>query len=119
MELSEVFGFNQKRLVELHLDSRHATLLRFFVDYTNTPIIERIIADNDVYYELQYERFIQELPIAKSSIENVHVFHKLLRDLVDSEVLQQYETTEDKVKHHYYALSQNYLGLISGSEGKK
>lgn len=58
-------GFDQKRLVELGLDVRSATVLRWFVDFL--PNMTTVQEDGKTFVWVKYDYVVDELPIIASN----------------------------------------------------
>jgi len=79
-----VEGFNQKRLVELGLDSTDAVILRWFVDCA----IESAIFEGKEYHLVSYQKVIDDLPII--GITNRNNIARRFQKLVDCGILVKY-----------------------------
>ena len=82
------------------LDMNDLILLRWFVDFRNTDRMEEKIFDGKVYYWVNYEKVIADLPILK--INNKIVLRRRLKKLCDCKVLDFHLEKNSKGTFTYY-----------------
>ena len=57
-----IFGFKQDVMIKLNLDANDIVILRWFVDFKETGSMEKKIADNKIYYWVNYQTVLDTFP---------------------------------------------------------
>ena len=104
-----VMGFYQPRAVELGLCSDDLLVLRWFVDYVGTDKMRTLIIDNRIYYWVNYDTVLKELPILK--IKKQTLYKKHFMNLCDANVLIHKQVKEGG-NFSYYCYGINYQTLL-------
>ena len=107
-----VEGFSQEKLIEYKLNTDHAIILRWFIDFRSTKKMASIIIDNEQYYWVKYSALIETLPILGLKKDTIY---RKFRDLVDCKVLKHYTTRNGGVFSHYN-IDENYDKLIYNAQ---
>lgn len=109
MKLS-ILDYHQRMAVAYGLDMNDLILLRWFVDFRNTDRMEEKIFDGKVYYWVNYEKVIADLPILK--INNKIVLRRRLKKLCDCKVLDFHLEKNSKGTFTYYRTGVAYKTLL-------
>lgn len=104
-----IMGFYQPKAVELGLDSNDLLVLRWFVDYAGTNKMRTMILDNKIYYWVNYNSVLEELPILK--ITKQTLARKHFGNLVKAEVLE-HKFIKEGGSFSYYCYGINYDTLV-------
>lgn len=104
-----VMGFYQPRAVELGLCSDDLLVLRWFVDYAGTDKMRTLIIDNRIYYWVNYETVLRELPILK--VKKQTLYKKHFMNLCNAGVLIHKQVKEGG-NFSYYCYGINYKTLL-------
>jgi hypothetical protein len=104
-----VLGFYQPKAIELGLESNDLLVLRWFVDYAGTGKMRTMLIDNKIYYWINYNSILEELPILK--ITKQTLARKHFGNLVRANVLEHKHITEGG-SFSYYCYGINYETLI-------
>lgn len=110
-----IMGFQQEKLMELGLDLVHAAILRYFIDFKNTDAMKSEIIDGKVYYWVNYEKVIEELPMLGLKKQSVR---KRLYNLRDAKVLTHY-TKKAGGTYSFFGIGDKYLELITSTKTEK
>jgi hypothetical protein len=78
-------GFSQQSLIELGLNSDHAILLRWFIDYRDSGLLSKRCFGGDEYHHIEYSFVIECLPIL--GISNKEVIGRKIKKMVQSSLL--------------------------------
>lgn len=106
---SYIHGFNQDRAIELGLSNDELLLLRWFVDFQNTPHMQTMVTADGVFYWVSYDKVLEDLPILQVSKDRLK--KKYFNHMIEAQVLQ-HAHVKNGGSFSYYALGQNYLSLI-------
>lgn len=104
-----ILGFYQPRAVELGLESNDLLVLRWFIDYAGTNKMRTMIIDNKIYYWINYNSILEELPILKISKQTLARKH--FGNLVKANVLE-HKFVNEGGSFSYYCYGINYDTLI-------
>ena len=102
-------GFYQPRAVELGLCSDDLLVLRWFVDYAGTDKMRTLIIDNSIYYWVNYDTVLKELPILK--VKKQTLYKKHFMNLCNANVLIHKQVKEGG-NFSYYCYGINYQTLL-------
>ena len=104
-----IHGFYQPRAVELGLSNDDLLVLRWFVDYAGTGKMRQIIIDNEIYYWVNYNTVLEELPVLKVSKQTLYKKH--FTNLVNAEALK-HRNVKEGGNFSYYCYGLNYSTLV-------
>lgn len=105
-----VEGFNQKRLVELGLDSTDAVILRWFVDFCNSGKMAIISYQGKNYYWVSYQAVIDDLPII--GITNRNNIARRFQKNVDCGLMEKYVKMNGGTYTGFRLVEDVYITLI-------
>lgn len=110
-------GFSQKMAILFRnqtqkIDCTDLVILRWFIDFKDTPKIKHIDINDKRYYWINYEKVMHDLPILSMSKRSVY---SRFQKLVDFGILSHYHLKE-KGSFSYYGLGKMYDVLISDDE---
>lgn len=105
-----IYGFSQKRLIELELDHTDALILRYFIDFKDSGKMKTEIFNDEIYYWVQYEKVVEEIPIIR--ITNNNNMYRRFRKLVKANVLK-HRTKRKGGTFSYFRPNKEYYSLIS------
>jgi len=110
MRLS-IFGYSQKKAVDMGLELDHLMILRWFVDWQKSGGMKTFEAKNgERYYWINAKKIISDLPLlGLSSRQSVY---KRLKELVEKDVLKK--KTDDKNWTFYSINDSTYSKLCYG-----
>lgn len=109
MKLS-ILDYHQKIAVAYGLDMNDLILLRWFVDFRNTDRMQEAIFNDTVYYWVNYEKVIDDLPILK--INNKIALRRRFKKLCDCKVLEFHLEKNSKGTFTYYRTGIAYKTLL-------
>lgn len=101
-------GYSVKKIMELELDVKDVTILRFFDDFRQSGRMNYEIIDGVKYYWISYQNIENELPFLGLGKRSIMMRMLKLRDLG---VLAHY-TKKEGGTFSYYALGERYRELI-------
>lgn len=101
-------GYSVKKIMELELDVKDVTVLRFFDDFRQSGRMNYEIIDGIKYYWISYQNIENELPFLGLGKRSIMMRMLKLRDLG---VLAHY-TKKEGGTFSYYALGERYRELI-------
>ena len=101
-------GYSVKKIMELDLDVKDVTILRFFDDFRQSGKMNYEIIDGVKYYWISYQNIENELPFLGLGKRSIMMRMLKLRDLG---VLAHY-TKKEGGTFSYYALGERYKELI-------
>jgi len=104
-----ILGFYQPRAVELGLNNNDLLILRWFVDYAGTNKMKTVIVDSKIYYWINYNTILEELPILQISKQTLYKKHFM--NLVNAKVLEHQHIKENG-SFSYYCYGINYDTLV-------
>lgn len=58
-------GFSQKKLIEFDFDMSDALILRWFIDFSASGRMKKIVCEKSVYYLVRYQGILTDLPLLK------------------------------------------------------
>ena len=114
---NSVCGFNQRNAVEMGLKGDDLLVLRWLVDFSHSPKMKKKMIDGDVYYWVNYQALLNDLPILDIGKDQLQ--RRILKRLVGSKVLKHRRVREKGNNggvFSYYAFGVAYEFLISDSE---
>lgn len=103
-----IMGFLQTKLKEMGLDTIDALILRYFVDFGESKAMKVLVNDNKIYYWVQYEAVIKELPILNMKKCTIQSRFFKLRD---AKVLTHY-TKKEGGTFSFFGMGERYAELI-------
>ncbi|KAJ50154.1 putative phage protein (TIGR02220 family) [Clostridium tetanomorphum] len=108
-----IYGFNQKKLIEYGLDQIDAMLLRYFIDFKGTGkmVTKKINGKN--YYWVQYKKIIQEYPILRLKKDSVY---RRFKNMTEKSILT-HKSVVDKGVYSFYNLGTEFKYLVGYSKG--
>ena len=104
-----ILGFSQQKAVELGLESNDLLVLRWFVDFAGTIKMKTMLIENKVYYWINYQTVLDELPILKVSKQTLYKKHFM--NLCKADVLNHKQIKEGGT-FSYYCYGINYDKLV-------
>jgi hypothetical protein len=109
-----IHGFSQDIAVKLKLNSDDLLLLRWFVDFQGTGLMNFLVIDDKPHYWIKYSKVIQDMPIIADKEDTIY---RKFKKLVESNVLKLY-TKREKTNGHfktypYYGFDVNYKFLVT------
>lgn len=104
-------GFDQSRAVELGLCVADMVLLRWFVDFSNTGVMEKRVIDGREYFWVNYNYVLQELPILKISKKTLY---RCFKELVEKDILT-HAFIQDGGNYSFYGFGKEFFSLVSNS----
>ena len=117
-----VFGFSQKAAVSLtkeveekgkikvlKLDITDLFILRWFVDFSASPKMRRVIQDNEMYYYVSYSGLLEQCPILPIEKDTLY---RRLRKMCELGILKSHVVKQGGV-YSYYGFGENYIKLIN------
>lgn len=107
-----IMGFQQEKLIELGLDLVDATILRYFIDYKNTDIMVSEVVEDKVYYWVDYDNVLKELPML--GLQRRAIMKRFLK-LRDAKVLTHY-TKKSGGTYSFFGINERYLELITSTK---
>lgn len=93
--------------------------LRWFVDFSHSPKMKKKLIDGDVYYWINYEAVLKDLPIL--NVGKYQLRRRILEHLVDTKVLKHKQVREKGPNggtFSYYAFGEAYDLLIEDDADK-
>lgn len=110
-----LFGFSQKKFMELGLTLNDAAFLRWFVDFKDArkngkPVMVSQIIDERLFYWVNYTSVREEYPILKISSNDT--IYRRFKELAKKGILD-HRTVKAGGTFSYYALGDKYYELIS------
>ncbi|WP_288479943.1 conserved phage C-terminal domain-containing protein [uncultured Clostridium sp.] len=109
-------GFSQSKALEMNLDDKDLSILRYFIDFKDSGSMSIKIIDDKPYYWVKYEALLNELPIL--GIKSKDVLRRRLKALVDAEVLS-FILVKKGGCFSFYGIGPKYKDLISSDEEKQ
>ncbi|GLC32890.1 conserved phage C-terminal domain-containing protein [Clostridium omnivorum] len=103
-----IYGFSQKKLVEMGMNNDDALILRYFIDFKDSGAMIKEYMDDDMYYWVNYESLKNELPVLNISKDRIY---RRLKYLVSINVLK-HKTKKNGGTFSFYAVGDNYKTLI-------
>ena len=86
MKLKFTFmGFLQSKAIEMNLDDKDLSILRYFIDFKDSGKMVMKIINDKPFYWLKSDALIEELPIL--GIKSKDVLRRRLKKLVEANVL--------------------------------
>ena len=104
-----VHGFYQPRAVELGLSNHDLLVLRWFVDYSGTGKMRQVIIENEIYYWVNYNTVLEELPVLKISKQTLYKKHFM--NLVNTDVLK-HKNIKEGGNFSCFRLGSNYKDIV-------
>lgn len=104
-------GYSVKKIMELNLDVKDVTILRYFDDFRKSGKMNYEIIDGVKYYWISYQSIENELPFLGLGKRSIMMRMFKLRDLG---ILSHY-TKKEGGTFSFYALSHKYNELISSN----
>jgi len=104
-----IMGFSQEKLVKLGLDTIDAAILRYFIDFKEGMGMKSKVIEGGVYYWLQYDGVIKELPIL--NMKKCTIQSRLFK-LRDAGVLT-HRVVREGGTYSYYGIGDRYEELIT------
>lgn len=101
-------GYSVKKIMELELDVKDVTILRFFDDFRQSGRMNYDVIDGVKYYWISYQNIENELPFLGLGKRSIMMRMLKLRDLG---VLAHY-TKKEGGTFSYYALGEKYRELL-------
>lgn len=101
-------GFNQKKALEMGLDSIDLGILRYFVNFIRTGVMLEREIEGDFVYWVQYEKCLESVPIL--GIKSKDVLRRRLKKLVDAEVLI-FKLLKSGGTYTFYGIGKRYEEL--------
>lgn len=105
-----IMGFAQEKILEFNLDLTDVMILRWFVDFKDSQQMKKIIFEENMYYWINYDYLIQEIPVIK--INSKDVLRRRLKKLEDCKVLKSKCIKNFHGSMTYYTITENYTALI-------
>lgn len=102
-------GFNQKKALEMGLDSIDLGILRYFVNFMMTGAMIKREIDGEFLYWMQYEKCLENVPIL--GIKSKCALKRRLNKLVDAEVLV-FKLIKIGGTYTFYGIGKRYEELI-------
>lgn len=104
-----IFGFSQKKLVELGLDLIDAAILRELIDFKATGKMVCRDLDGEEWFWVKYQGLINQLPISKLTTRN-SIYRRLTR-LVDAGALK-HKTVKREGTYSFYQFGDAISSLM-------
>lgn len=111
-----ICGFSQKQLKELKLDHTDALILRYFIDFKDSGKMKTEIFNDEIYYWVQYEKVIDEIPIIRITSNNN--MYRRFKKLVKANVLK-HKTKRKGGTFSFFKTGEKYYSLISEGSARK
>lgn len=117
---NSIHGFKQRAAVcIIGLTGDDLMFLRWFVDFSHSPKMKKKLIDGDVYYWINYEAVLKDLPIL--NVGKYQLRRRILEHLVDTKVLKHKQVREKGPNggtFSYYAFGEAYDLLIEDDADK-
>lgn len=107
-----VMGFQQDKLMELGLDLVDTAILRYFIDYKNTDMMVSEVVEDKVYYWVDYDNVLKELPML--GLQRRAIMKRFFK-LRDAKVLTHY-TKKSGGTYSFFGINERYLELITSTK---
>lgn len=109
-------GFSQAKALEMGLDDKDLSILRYFIDFKDSGAMTIKIIDDKPYYWLKYETLLSELPIL--GIKSKIALRRRLKTLVDTGVLE-FKLIKKGGTFSFYGIGNKYKELIASDTQKQ
>lgn len=106
-------GFDQQKAINFGLDLIDLSLLRWFVDFTTSPKMKKMIVNDKIYYWINYKHVIEEMPIL--GLQKVAIARRF-KKMADNDVLIHI-TDRDGGTYSYFGFGKNLSGMIFKVDG--
>lgn len=103
-----ILGYSVKKIMELDLDVKDVTILRYFDDFRKSSKMNYEVIEGIKYYWISYQKIENELPFLGLGKSSIMMRMLKLRDLG---VLSHY-TKKECGTFSYYALGERYKELL-------
>jgi len=117
-------GLQQSKLVEMGLDTKDVTMLRYVIDFFNTSKMFTKIISNKIFFWIYYQTIIDDLPILKINGRRpiARRFNKYVKaGLMEDNMLQGIDIYMHKGKEYkrngtftYYHINPDNLDILLG-----
>lgn len=107
-----IFGFNQKKAVELGLDTNDLLIIRWFVDFYSSQKMVKINMGDKTFAWVSYSKIIEDIPILNMKKDMVY---KRLKKICDTGIME-HETMKKGGTFSLYRLTDKYDELICYEE---
>ena len=104
-------GYSVKKIMELNLDVKDVTILRYFDDFRKSGKMNYEEVDGVKYYWISYQNIENELPFLGLGKRSIMIRMLKLRDLG---ILSHY-TKKEGGTFSFYALGDKYKKLLSSN----
>ena len=104
-------GYSVKKIMELNLDVKDVTILRYFDDFRKSGKMNYEEVDGVKYYWISYQNIENELPFLGLGKRSIMMRMLKLRDLG---ILSHY-TKKEGGTFSFYALGDKYKELLSSN----
>lgn len=109
-----IMGFSQKAVLDIiesghKIDVTDLAILRWFVDFCNTDKISKTIEGNKIYYWINYQTLLQDMPILNIK---QRMLYTRLQKMVDANILTHH-TKKAGGTYSMYGFGENYTKLIT------
>lgn len=108
-----LFGFSQRRAVELGLTVEELAILRWFVDFNGSGKMQKFQTDDGTYVWVSYKHLLDDMPILNCNKRNLAV---KLNKMVDAQVLKN-KTIKAGGSFSTYALGVEFESLVKDMGG--
>ena len=109
-------GFSQEKALEMDLDDKDLSILRYFIDFKDSGSMIMKVIDDKPFYWLKSSALLNELPIL--GIKSNDVLRRRLKKLVEAEVLD-YKLVKKGGVYSFYGVGKKYINLIADSTQKQ
>lgn len=108
-----IMGFSQKAVLDIiesgyKIDVTDLAILRWFVDFCNTDKMSKTIENNKIYYWINYQTLLQDMPILNIK---QRMLYTRLQKMVDAGILI-HRTKKAGGTYSMYGFGENYSKLI-------
>lgn len=108
-------GFLQSKAIEMNLDDKDLSILRYFIDFKDSGKMVMKIINDKPFYWLKSDALIEELPIL--GIKSKDVLRRRLKKLVEANVLE-FELIKKGGVYTFYGVGKSYIDLIADDTQK-
>ena len=106
-------GFDQQKAINFGLDLIDLSLLRWFVDFTTSPKMKKMIVNDKIYYWINYRHVIEEMPIL--GLQKVAIARRF-KKMADNDVLIHIRD-RDGGTYSYFGFGKNLSSMIFKVDG--
>jgi len=102
-----IFGFSQKKLIQLKLDLKDACIIRYMVDFYSSSKMIKITEEGKEYFWINYQYLIDNIPIIE--IKNKESLGRRLKNIEESGLLEKKTIKNSKGTFSFFRFIEDVL----------